>query len=88
MNKYRNRFLPNNYVGLSESILGLSSVVGRIIKHKSYTLSFDMLWKEFELVQQKNKTLSHHTASDVYLALNFLYIVGVANIKDGKLFIV
>jgi hypothetical protein len=86
--KYRNRFLPNNYVGLSESILGLSSVVGGIIKHKNYILSFDMLWKEFELVQQKNKAFVHHKASDVYLALNFLYMVGVVNIKDGKLFII
>jgi hypothetical protein len=86
--KYRNRFLPNNYVGLSESILGLSSVVGGIIKHKNHILSFDMLWKEFELVQQKNKAFTHHKASDVYLALNFLYMVGVVNIKDGKLFII
>ncbi len=86
-NKYRNKFLPNNYVGISESIIGLSYFVGNLIREYNGKLTFDRLWKKFEGLQQKNPILAYHKASDVLLALNFLYIAGVVKVTSGQLFI-
>ena len=88
INKYRNRFLPNNYLGLADSIIGLSSAVGTIVKQHNKLLTFDCLCKEFKLLQQSNKSFIYHKITDVFLALNFLHMIGVVDVKDGKLFII
>lgn len=87
INKYTNKLLPNNYVSISESIIGLSSIIGRTIKKHNRQLTFDKLWKKFELLQNESKGLRYHKPTDVLLALNFLYMISVIDLQDNLIYI-
>jgi hypothetical protein len=88
MNNYINKILPNNYVNISESIIGLSSIIGNIIKNNDKKLTFDKLWQYFEIKQNEVKGLRYHKPNDVLLSLNLLFMMNIIEIQeDGLIFL-
>lgn len=71
--------LPKKHIRLSESILGLSSVILSLI-HRPIT--FDELWASFQKLNNTVDLPVHHDLDNFMLGLTFLYSIGA--IKEGE----
>lgn len=75
--------LPNKYLNISQSLIGLSSLLLDIIDSTSYSI-YD-LWAEFKLTQNKYK--ENISFQKFILVLNTMYITGMISYNEkGDIF--
>ena len=72
--------LPNKYISIEDSFIGISARILNIIKNKSY--SIDTIWNKLNNLYNKNKlNINFKKFSDV---ISFMYIVNMINFdKEG-----
>lgn len=74
--------LPNKYVTISESYVGLSALLLEIIGNKKMTI--DSIWKSFtNKYVDKKKIKSPPTFQKIIFVLEFMYITGMINYEEG-----
>jgi hypothetical protein len=72
--------LPAKHVNLSESLLGLS---GLILSKLNKPKTIDSLWREIESTVEKKEYPSHHPIENLFLAIEFLYLIGEVNLNEA-----
>lgn len=73
--------LPNKYVTLSESFIGLSALLLEILEDKQMTI--DKLWNKFNSKYIKNKKIYSVPTYQKYIyVLEFMYITKMINYNE------
>ncbi len=78
--------LPNKYVTLSQSYLGISAMILGIIGSKKTTI--DKLWEEFEEKYiTKNKEAHYPSYQKFLLTIDFMYLTDMLNYnEEGEIY--
>jgi len=74
--------LPDKYVSIENSYIGLSAFIIDLIKEKEYTI--DSLWEEFKKKYNKSSQLKLRvspTFQKFLSVLNFMFAIGLFNYK-------
>lgn len=66
--------LPDKHIKLSESILGLGSLV---LQNLTTPKAIDLLWKEVQKGYASKNFPSYHSFENLILAVDFLFSIGV-----------
>jgi hypothetical protein len=72
--------LPQKHIKLSESLFGLG---GFLIGLLGTPKSTDKLWEEYNENVKNNIFPTSHSFDNFILALDYLYIIGLIDIKKG-----
>ncbi len=73
--------LPNKYVSISESFLGLSALILEILK--SNEMYADKIWEQFNKKYiDKNKLKNPPNYQKFIFVLEFMYMVGMINYTE------
>lgn len=77
--------LPDKYVSLSESFIGLSALVLDVIKDKHLTI--DILWEKFENKYIKKKKLSNPPTFQKFIyVLEFMFLTDmISQTEKGEI---
>ena len=68
--------LPNKYLTITESFVGISALILDIIENNKITL--DLLWNKFEKKYIKSKKLKNPPTYQKYIyVLEFMYLTGM-----------
>ncbi len=73
--------LPNKYIPLSESLIGISSLILDILSSNKMTI--DELWNNFNCSLYKNKKVKNVPSYNKFvLTINFMYLTNMINYTD------
>lgn len=73
--------LPNKYIKVSESLLGLSALLLDILSDEE--MGIDELWKEFKNNYNNNPKLKYTpTYNKFVLSINFMYLTNMINYNE------
>ena len=73
--------LPNKYISLSESLIGLSSLVLEVLR--SNTMTIDELWENFNHIIKHNKSIKTVPSySKFVLTISFMYMTKMINYTE------
>ena len=70
--------LPNKYIPLSESLIGISSILLQVLDSNEMTI--DELWDKFN--KQKGKLKSVPTYNKFVLTINFMFFSNMINYTE------
>ena len=74
--------LPDKHIKVAESILGLgSALLGLLDRSKEV----DELWSQFSSINDSELYPAHQSFDNFILALDFLYLVGAIEIREGEI---
>lgn len=78
--------LPNKYVPISESLIGISSLILSVLSDSKMTI--DELWSEFnKYITQTNILKNLPTYNKFALSINFMYLTKMINYtEEGMIF--
>lgn len=78
--------LPNKYVGLSESYIGLSAILLDLLKKKK--LSIDALWQKLNKKYIESRKLRNPPTFEKFmLTIDFMHAIGFVSYTDeGEIF--
>ena len=73
--------LPNKYISLSDSLIGISSLVLETLSSNKMTI--DELWDNFnKSIRQNKKIKNTPTYNKFVLTINFMYITNMINYTE------
>ena len=73
--------LPNKYISLSDSLIGISSLVLETLS--SNRMSIDELWDNFNRSIRQNKKIKNiPTYNKFVLVINFMYMTNMINYTE------
>lgn len=73
--------LPNKYISLSDSLIGISSLVLETLS--SNKMSIDELWDNFNRSIRQNKKIKNiPTYNKFVLVINFMYMTNMINYTE------
>lgn len=73
--------LPNKYISLSDSLIGISSLVLEILSSNKMTI--DELWDDFNYSIRQNKKIKNiPTYNKFVLTINFMYMTNMINYTE------
>lgn len=73
--------LPNKYLTVSESLIGISSLILSVLGDKQ--LSLDELWNDFKQQLKKTNKIKHiPTYNKFVLSINFMYMSKMINYTE------
>lgn len=72
--------LPKKHIKLSESFFGFG---GYLLQFIDNPITIDLLWAEFQKVNDTKEFPTYHSFDNFLLAINYLYIIGAIN-QDSK----
>lgn len=73
--------LPNKYVAISESFIGLSALILDTLKDKQMTI--DQLWRKFNRKYIETKKINAIPTYQKYIyVLEFMYMAGMINYNE------
>ena len=73
--------LPNKYISLSDSLIGISSLVLETLSSNKMTI--DELWDNFNRSIRQNKKIKNFpTYNKFVLTINFMYITNMINYTE------
>lgn len=74
--------LPNKYVPISESLIGISSLILNVLGDKRLTL--DELWNNFKNDLKNTNKIKHiPTYNKFVLSINFMYMTKMINYTEN-----
>ena len=80
MTKIKKFLLPSKHIKLSQSILGLSSLVVHSLDRPK---AIDELWKDLRQDKVFSSYTKNHSIDNIFLALDFLFALNRVEIKDN-----
>lgn len=73
--------LPNKYISLSDSLIGISSLILDILSSNKMTI--DELWDNFNRSVRQNKKIKNiPTYNKFVLTINFMYMTNMINYTE------
>ena len=77
--------LPEKHIRLAESFLGLGGVILKFLVNPK---SVDVLWVEFEKVNNSGYFPAYHSFDNFILALDYLFMIGAVELdNEGRLYL-
>lgn len=72
--------LPNKYIPISDSLIGISSLILEVLKNKKMTI--DELWNNFNSTMKQSKIKNIPSYNKFVLALNLMYLTKMINYTE------